>query len=194
MRVNTVNRVVLFRNFLHFILRRFLLCYSVTSLCAIFFETGSLDGFVVLELSQYFFQRARKLAQDPHTPTLSQVVTSRLPTPTHISRPLHLHHASSSEASCLDRLSSPQVQASGDAKQVLAPFGRSPGWPDEDDSICDGHDVIVLYVPQPAPCGHPCRRDCCDRPGRSGHPRRGLQLRNGHPNHLSWPAANHARC
>ena len=174
MRVNTVNRVVLFRNFLHFILRRFLLCYSVTSLCAIFFETGSLDGFVVLELSQYFFQRARKLAQDPHTPTLSQVVTSRLPTPTHISRPLHLHHASSSEALRLDGLSSPQAQASGDAERALAPFGGSPGWPDEDDPDCDGHNVIVLYVPQPFPHAHPCRRDCGDRPGLFGRPRRGL--------------------
>ena len=28
-----------------------------------FFETGSLEGFVVLELPQYFLQRARKLAQ-----------------------------------------------------------------------------------------------------------------------------------
>ena len=41
-----------------------------------------------------------------------------------------------------------QAQASGDAEQALAPFGRSPGWPDEDKSDCDGHDIIVLYVPQ----------------------------------------------
>jgi len=47
-------------------------------------------GFVVLKLTQYFLQRARKLA------------------PTHITRPLH-HHASSSKASCLDGLSSPDT-------------------------------------------------------------------------------------
>ena len=49
----------------------------------------------------------------------------------------------------LDGLSSLQAQASGDAKQVLAPFEGLPGWPDEDDPDCDGHDIIVLYVPQP---------------------------------------------
>ena len=48
--------------------------------------------------------------------------TLRLPTPTHITRPLH-HNASSSEASRLDGLLSPQGQASGDAKRALAPFG-----------------------------------------------------------------------
>ncbi len=143
---------------------------------------------MILKLPQYFLQRARKLAH-AHT----SHPTSRLPTPTLITRPLH-HNSSSSEASRPDGLSSPQAQASGDAKRALAPFGGSPGWRDEDSPDCDGHNVIVLYVPQPAPRAHPCCRDCGDRPGQSGHPRRGLRLRVGHPHCLSWPLVSHARC
>ena len=47
-----------------------LIIYLHITLCS-FFEMGSLVGFVILELPQYFLQRARKLAQDPHTPTLT---------------------------------------------------------------------------------------------------------------------------
>jgi len=51
-------------------------CVSASHHFALFFfETGSLKGFVVLELPQYFFQRARKHAQyhtpDSHRPTLT---------------------------------------------------------------------------------------------------------------------------
>jgi hypothetical protein len=58
---------------------------AVTSLCAVFFETDSLVGFVVLEFPWDFLQYARKLAQDPptqhnnnisETSRLSQVETS----------------------------------------------------------------------------------------------------------------------
>ena len=147
------NRVILFRNVQHFFSADFSAVSAVTSLCAVFLETGSLMGFVVLELTLDFFVACQK--------TCSK-----------LARPLH--HASSSKASRLDGLSSPQAQASGDAERALAPFGGSPGWPDEDDSDCDGYDVIVLYVPQPASRAHPCCRDCGDRPGRYGHPPRGL--------------------
>jgi hypothetical protein len=55
---------------------------AVTLLCAVFFETGSLVGFVVLEFTRDFLQHTRKLAQYlptqhnnniPETPQLSQV-------------------------------------------------------------------------------------------------------------------------
>ncbi len=54
---NTHNyiRVVLKRNSQRFFSADF------CCLCAVFFETGSLEGFVVLELPRYFLQRARKL-------------------------------------------------------------------------------------------------------------------------------------
>jgi hypothetical protein len=41
-----------------------ILAVKLTSFCAVFFETGSLVGFVILELPWYFFQHARKLAQN----------------------------------------------------------------------------------------------------------------------------------
>jgi hypothetical protein len=53
---------------------------AVTSLCAVFFETGSLVGFVVLEFPLDFFQRTRKLAQDPATHTTQQQHLQDFPT------------------------------------------------------------------------------------------------------------------
>ena len=65
MQINTTynTRVVLKQNSQRFFSTD-LSCESVSHHFALFFfETGSLVGFVVLKLPQYFLQRARKLAQ-----------------------------------------------------------------------------------------------------------------------------------
>jgi hypothetical protein len=66
--------------------------------------------FVILELPRYFFSAPENLL-------LSTRPDSHKLRPLLISRPLY--HASSSKASRLDGLSSPQAQASGDAKRAL---------------------------------------------------------------------------
>ncbi len=75
---------------------------------------GSIVGFVGLEFTLDFFAACQKTCSgpDPHTPPDSHKLRPLL-----ISRPLY--HASISKASRLDGLSSPQAQASGNAKRAL---------------------------------------------------------------------------
>ncbi len=84
-RTTSENRVALFQNSLRFFSADFRAVSAVTSLSAVFFEMGSLVGFVVLEFPWDFLQCARKLSQDPptqhnnnisETSQLSQVETS----------------------------------------------------------------------------------------------------------------------
>jgi hypothetical protein len=58
------NRVVLKQNWHLFFCLDFRCESASHHFCTVFFEMGSLEGFVVLKLPQYFLQRARKLAQN----------------------------------------------------------------------------------------------------------------------------------
>ncbi len=85
-----------------------------------FYSKYLISTYILTKLTQYFLQRARKLAQivvlklpqyyflAACQKTCTYTDRLRLPTQTPITRPLH-HHTSSSEASHLDGLSSPDA-------------------------------------------------------------------------------------
>ncbi len=131
-------------------------------------------GSVVLEFPWEFLQRSREKLIRIHTPHIisktsafSQQENVRELPPPHKLRPPLPNLSPMPQAPKHCALSQ---QGSVNTKQgVLAPSKLLHGWPDEDVSNCDGHDIIVLYITQPAPHAHPHHQDCGDRPCQSRH-------------------------
>ncbi len=126
-----------------------------------FFETGSLVGFVVLDLPQYFLQRARKLA---HAQTLTAPTPIRKTNSYQLSPDLSTTKPRATKRRALTGCRRRKAKRQATPNERWLHLGaRQAGQMRTIQTVMATTSLCVC--PSTMSAAHPCRRDCGDRPG-----------------------------